>query len=848
MKKLIALSLALLLFVSFAPSVLAAHVHQWTQYSRVEPTCTQPGRVVYVCSCGTRKTESIPAPGHIYSNKVYINYADCTHYGSFYWVCERCGAHSDTGNDKPLGHDWGEWQVTVPATQSVDGTEERVCARCGEKETRALACDPDAGRPVTYDNGSDASEILNKLRDDPPYTWDPDDPLRIVLQPVGGYITYEYGDIINLTVKAEGGVKPYTYQWRVYLPWLDYLGWTEMMPMVGTDSPQLTVSEGGKDYFCTVTDAAGKSVASRPATVSSEFAIVEQPSNANINGRESVTFSCRAIGGVPFDSECGYMYCWYKENGDFVDLNDGEVTVYEQGEYYCIVEDFEGNRITSETCKAYMGPQLDLSLTKDIISLAKGEPYTATARISGGTGPYTAEWTLGGSPLATELDGLAVTTSIKGREGDDYEYVCTVTDAMGETQRISLYDLKLQIMEQPEGGKLSDDPDDPFQLHVVIRASSAAAPYTYTLRKEGVDVRSEESYQKTCAFPITEPGLYTIYVEDSQGHETESFPAIVTDKVRIKSFMSKANIPFLGGSEELEVEAEGGEGPYTYEWEKWGWDRSFEEAYPEYVMSKDPVKTESGSFTVTEPFTYWRCKVTDQNNDTAVTPDMGVGLSDPSLMITTQPVDVVMDYSKYKNPVAMYEKCEAAGNPGSVLKYTWQHKGDSGWRDVGEGKNYQVRYDTPMRDTLGIYRCKVTNETNGRFEYSREFTVSNRFTFTRAEQIGTSANLEFEFVGGQLPYDVEIYQRSYRTHGEKTFFAILFDNEYQETIRYYEYTAYGTEFGGVIQLKNARLYYNDIVSSAFWKVHRSKTQCSYLVIVTDKYGNKAMSQWVHCEW
>jgi mannan endo-1,4-beta-mannosidase len=106
MKKLIALSLALLLFVSFAPSVLAAHVHQWTQYSRVEPTCTQPGRVVYVCSCGTRKTESIPAPGHIYSNKVYINYADCTHYGSFYWVCERCGAHSDTG--KPVWEGFGD--------------------------------------------------------------------------------------------------------------------------------------------------------------------------------------------------------------------------------------------------------------------------------------------------------------------------------------------------------------------------------------------------------------------------------------------------------------------------------------------------------------------------------------------------------------------------------------------------------------------------------------------------------------------------------------------------------------------------------------------------------------------
>ena len=43
------------------------------------------------------------------------------------------------GADIPaLGHDWGAWEVTRPATETEDGEELRTCARCGEVETRAI--------------------------------------------------------------------------------------------------------------------------------------------------------------------------------------------------------------------------------------------------------------------------------------------------------------------------------------------------------------------------------------------------------------------------------------------------------------------------------------------------------------------------------------------------------------------------------------------------------------------------------------------------------------------------------------------------------------------------------------
>ena len=64
--------------------------------------------------------------------------ATCTENGKKIYKCDKCG---DTKEEiiPALGHDWGEWTVTVPATVSSDGEEERTCARCGETETRPIS-------------------------------------------------------------------------------------------------------------------------------------------------------------------------------------------------------------------------------------------------------------------------------------------------------------------------------------------------------------------------------------------------------------------------------------------------------------------------------------------------------------------------------------------------------------------------------------------------------------------------------------------------------------------------------------------------------------------------------------
>ena len=67
----------------------------------------------------------------------------CTEEGSHdeAVLCKGCGAQisSEKVTDPALGHDWGEWVVTTPATATEEGVETRTCKRdASHQETRAI--------------------------------------------------------------------------------------------------------------------------------------------------------------------------------------------------------------------------------------------------------------------------------------------------------------------------------------------------------------------------------------------------------------------------------------------------------------------------------------------------------------------------------------------------------------------------------------------------------------------------------------------------------------------------------------------------------------------------------------
>ena len=282
----------------------AEHTHHWVDGPNIhQPTCTEPGWKTQYCDCGQSRDVKLPALGHEYSQQVYTGYADCTHYGSFYWVCERCGAHSAVGNDKPLGHDWDEGVITRAPQGFTPGEKTYTCKR-----------DPSH----TYTEEVEPTEWLFATLEGNiafPEDWDGSfqlsniPPLVIVKQPEGGYVDPESDEGFVMTVEAEGGEPDYTYEWyrtaqdeetlekaKEFLATLCMVfGMSEeeakakfaaetiesIAVLVGEEQ-EFHATQGGYGYYCVVTDSVGQKATSDIAATRSTVSIWTHPSNANI--------------------------------------------------------------------------------------------------------------------------------------------------------------------------------------------------------------------------------------------------------------------------------------------------------------------------------------------------------------------------------------------------------------------------------------------------------------------------------------------------------------------------------------------------------------------------------------
>ena len=156
------------------------HTHSYIE-TVVEPTCTEKGYTLHKCDCGdeykdnetealghlfgewkvitpategkdgeetracTRdncdytETRKIPALNHTHSYTETVVEPTCTEKGYTLHKCE-CGDEYKDNETEALGHLFGEWKVTTPATEGKDGEGTRACTRdnCDYTETRKI--------------------------------------------------------------------------------------------------------------------------------------------------------------------------------------------------------------------------------------------------------------------------------------------------------------------------------------------------------------------------------------------------------------------------------------------------------------------------------------------------------------------------------------------------------------------------------------------------------------------------------------------------------------------------------------------------------------------------------------
>ena len=118
-----------------------AVLHSYECVEEVLPDCENAGKRVYKCNtCDDSFTVVLPAKGHqiveIPAIAATCETAGMT-AGSKCSVCGKIITEPQQG-EAALGHDFGEWQVTVEATCETSGKKTRKCSRCEVTETEEL--------------------------------------------------------------------------------------------------------------------------------------------------------------------------------------------------------------------------------------------------------------------------------------------------------------------------------------------------------------------------------------------------------------------------------------------------------------------------------------------------------------------------------------------------------------------------------------------------------------------------------------------------------------------------------------------------------------------------------------
>lgn len=111
----------------------APHVHRYWSIIH-ESTCTVQGHIEYHCACGDVRYEGLDTfAAHNYV--VTVVAATCTDAGYTKHTCTVCQQSYTDAITSPVSHKYGEWKVRVEANPLDNGTKERSCILCGNKQT-----------------------------------------------------------------------------------------------------------------------------------------------------------------------------------------------------------------------------------------------------------------------------------------------------------------------------------------------------------------------------------------------------------------------------------------------------------------------------------------------------------------------------------------------------------------------------------------------------------------------------------------------------------------------------------------------------------------------------------------
>lgn len=327
------------------------------------------------------------------------------------------------------------------------------------------------------------------------------------------------------TVLPNGGTPPYTFLWN------------DQTAQTTQTASNLTAGA----YEVSVTDA------NECAQTGSITLLAPQPITATLEERNDVFCKGSSTGEAtvsPVGGVAPYTVIWNTTPPQFGPTADGLAV----GIYTASITDINGCQGTTEIEISEPAEALDGSIISSNVTCNGSADGTATSSISGGTPPYSYEWS-----AEPGLDESFISDIPGGN------YTLTVTDENDCTLEIPFLvseplplEINLIVQADPTCAGAEDG-------GLVITATGGTGAYVFTWNTDPIQTGSELNDLAA--------GTYTVTATDGNNCATsETYEIIDPSETEIN--LVAINSPSCSGLADgsIEVEAFGGTGPYTFSW------------------------------------------------------------------------------------------------------------------------------------------------------------------------------------------------------------------------------------------------------------------------------------------
>ena len=351
---------------------------------------------------------------------------------------------------------------------------------------------------------------------------------------------------IEFSSTPSGGVSPYTSSWTI----------DGTQVSTSKDFSHSFSSPGSYTVQVTVTDSVGETASSSVTVTINDNPSVRLSSSQNpTDVGNSVKFTSTETGGTGTISSEWYINGVSEGSGSIMEHSFGTAGTYT---IQVVVTDSDGHS-ASYSINEIVNSDPIVSISSSQNPTDIGLPVEFKPIISGGSGPFTVEWTYNGTVYTTE--NLTLSFSSSGIHVINLK----ITDINGNSASATFSET---VHELPSvlAKSSTSSVDTNIDVNFTSVPEHGMPPYSFTWLKDGSYVSSTQNF----SMAFSTPGTYTleILIKDSLNVSASDNITIIVNQNPVVTISVPVSHTDANVSEKFSSMISGGTGPFTFEWFK----------------------------------------------------------------------------------------------------------------------------------------------------------------------------------------------------------------------------------------------------------------------------------------